>query len=361
MNGYEQRLAQDKAEIRKRVVAVSERVRLAVEAAVDSLLLLDHVACSRVILGDLPINREVRAINHLCHRYVARHLPSAGHLRFVSSVLQMNVALERIGDYAVTISREGVQLSTAPPPALAEPIRKLATQASQVLRRAISAFSEQNAELARETRPQASAAERTFGQLYRTLTEEGAQLPLADAFALLTVCHRLERVSDQAKNIGEDTVFELTGETKPAKRYRVLFVDARDTLVAPLAVALARKAFPESGEYSSAGFQAGENLARELVALADELSLDLEGLAPSKLSQAREYLSQFHVIVGLVPDVRLRLQEVPYATAFLQWQLPRLADAGETEPAGGRLRELSQQLSNEIHDLMVTMRGEGAS
>jgi len=102
MNGYERRLAEDKREIRRRVVAVGERVRAAVEMSVESLLRGDRAECARVILGDLPINREVRSINKLCHAFIARHLPSAGHLRFVSAVLQMNIGLERIGDYAVT-------------------------------------------------------------------------------------------------------------------------------------------------------------------------------------------------------------------------------------------------------------------
>ena len=121
MNGYEQRLAHDKAEIRRRVVAVGDTVRKAVAAAVEGLIQLDHAKCYGIMLGDLPVNREVRAINKLCHGFIARHLPSAGHLRFVSSVLQLYVALERIGDYAVSISREGVQLGSAPPETLAEP------------------------------------------------------------------------------------------------------------------------------------------------------------------------------------------------------------------------------------------------
>ena len=69
-----------------------------------ALLTRDRELAAEVILGDLPINREVRAIDALCHAFVARHLPSAGHLRFVSSVLRLNVELERIGDYAVTIA-----------------------------------------------------------------------------------------------------------------------------------------------------------------------------------------------------------------------------------------------------------------
>ena len=46
---------------------------------------------------------------------LARHLPSAGHLRFVSSVLRIDLELERIGHYAATICREALQLEQRPP------------------------------------------------------------------------------------------------------------------------------------------------------------------------------------------------------------------------------------------------------
>jgi len=360
MNGYEQRLVSDKKEIRQRVVAVGERVRKAVETAVDSLLKFDHPSCARVILGDLPVNREVRAINKLCHAFIARHLPSAGHLRFVSSVLQMNIALERVGDYAVTIAREGVQLSAVPPEGLGEEIRELARNATDVLADALSAFATGDAELARQTRPHAKSSEVAFERLYRDLTRQAVPLPLPDAFSLLTVAHRLNRVSDQAKNVCEETLFELTGEMKPQRKYRILFVEARDTLVAPLAVALARKSFPESGTYESAGYQPGERLAPELTVLANELSLDLQGIAPSALPPDRNGLARYDVIVSLGASARRRLDDVPYTTAVLEWNVPKLADvAAEALPS--RLRELSHVLSNEIHDLMTTLRGDGAN
>ena len=103
MSGYEQRLAEDKAEIRRRVVDVGARVEKAVSSAVDALLSHDRAGAYRLVLEDLPINREVRALNQRCHAFIARHIPSAGHLRFVSSVLQMNVALERIEHRTVCI------------------------------------------------------------------------------------------------------------------------------------------------------------------------------------------------------------------------------------------------------------------
>ncbi len=359
MTFYEQRLATDREEIQRRVVAVGRQVTAAVRESVRALLEHDEAACARVILGDLPINREVRAINRQCHRFIARHLPSGSHLRFVSAVLQMNVALERIGDYAVTIAREGVQLPAAPRGRLAEELQELTDQATTVLGHALDAFEGQDASLARMTKPEAKSVGRTFAQTYRELTQQGSDLPLPQALAMLNVFHRLERVGDQAKNLCEDTLFELTGEAKPPKQYQVLFVDARATIAAPLAAALGRKTFPESGQYTAAGYQPGDALDPALLSLANELALEVPG--PQPLPAQLQDLEQFHVIVGLTPGVRRELPAVPYSTAFLQWEVPRLADASSGADLPEKLRELSRELSNRIHDLMTTMRGEDAS
>jgi len=360
MSRYEERLTADESEIRTRVAAVGERVDRAVNEAVDALLEQDHSKCYAIVLGDLPVNREVRAIDKLCHAFVARHLPSAGHLRFVSSVLQVNIALERIGDYAVTIAREAVQLSSPPTDGIKNDLLELRTQVSSILKQAVTAFAEQRADLARSTQPQTKNVARRYGRMFRHLTREAAELPLADAFALLMVFSRLERVSDQAKNLCEETLFALTGETKPPKRYQVLFVDARDTLLGPLAVALARKAFRASGEYRSAGFQAGAQLAPELESLADKLALDLTGLSPTPLESDRESLEEYHVIVCLSPDARRHIPEVPYSTVLLEWELPRLSDPRVAPTLEGRLREITNRLTAQIRELMVTMRGEEA-
>src|SRR5688572_5354769 len=360
MSRFEERLATDRSEIRKRVVAVGEGVARAVDEAVDALLAGDRARCYAVVLGDLPINREIRAIDARCHAFVARHLPSAGHLRFVSSVLQLNIALERIGDYAVTIAREAVKLMAPPPEAIARDMSELKSEATAILRQAVRAFEEQNAELARATKPQTKEVERHYADTFRRLTREGDELPLADAFALLMVFSRIERVSDQAKNLCEETLFALTGETKPPKRYQILFVDARDTLIGPLAVALARKAFPASGDYTSVGFQAGSELAPELEGIAERLSLDTTGLGPTPLKADRETLERYHVIVCLTPEASRHIVDVPYATVLLEWDLPKLSDAAPGDTLDARLAEIAKRLGSGIRDLMVTMRGEDA-
>ncbi len=352
MSLYESRLSADKDALRDFALDLGQRVRGAVTAGVQALLDGDPGAAAQVILGDLPINRDSRALDARCHAFVARHIPSAGHLRFVSATMRMNVALERIGDYAVTIAREAVQLTRRPPPALAADLGRLARQTDEVLAHALAAYGHRDAELARQTRPEAKGVSRTYEDMLDELLEADVTKP--ELAALLTVLNKLDRVSDQAKNIGEDVLFEVTGETKPPKVYRVLFVDARDSLLAPLAAGLARRAFPESGRYDHAGWQPAEKLADEFAGLAESLSLELDEPRPRKLDGSRSALRPYNVVVGLQPGARGRL-EVPYSTVFLEWSLPGVGNGGAALP------EVARALSTQIGELMRTLRGEEAS
>lgn len=357
MSGYEQRLAADKSEIRKRVFAIGKRVQAAIADATKALLARDREACSRVALGDLPINREIREIDALCHKFVARHLPSAGHLRFVSSVLQMNVALERIGDYAVTIAREGVQLNVAPSEAISSDIEALSDQACEILGDALLAFSERDADLARKTRPRAKAVNRSYSQYYRYLTQNAEQLSLEDAFAIMTVFHRLDRVADQAKNISEETLFELTGELKAPKKFRVLFVD-EDGGWAPLATAIARKGYPDSGEYSCASIKPSKVPSNEARQAAGSLGIELvDDECPAFVSDEAA-LERYDVVVALTNDATFwthAVVHVPFATSLLRW--PHEQDA---EQDAARFQLASRDLTTRVTDLMVLLRGPNA-
>ena len=73
MSHYEQRLQIDMDAIRDRLRATCRDVEAAIGNATRALLARDADAASRTALGDLPINRTIRSIDHLCHVFVARH------------------------------------------------------------------------------------------------------------------------------------------------------------------------------------------------------------------------------------------------------------------------------------------------
>lgn len=81
MGHYEERLEQDLNQIRAEVVRVGEWVEKALRDALRAVLTLDRPLAYKTILGDKRINRATERLDRHCHYFVARHLPSAGHLR----------------------------------------------------------------------------------------------------------------------------------------------------------------------------------------------------------------------------------------------------------------------------------------
>ena len=74
-------------------------------------------------------------------------------------------------------------------------------------------------------------------RIFQDLIAEGEKNghSIRDLFAMLVMFNRIGRVSDQAKNICEDTLFAVTGETKQPKVYKVLFVDAHNDCASQVA------------------------------------------------------------------------------------------------------------------------------
>ncbi len=175
-------------------------------------------------LADKAVNRETRAIDALCHEFVARHVPGGDHLRFVSSVLRLDVILERVGDYAVNMARRAVQLERTPSPANLRVIRAVGGTAVGLLEEALAAWSTGDVEgartLIRRSRSFTKRHERTLDELL-VITEA---TPVGPTFVLRDVLFNLIRVGAQARNIGEETLFTATGEAKEPKVYEVLFV-----------------------------------------------------------------------------------------------------------------------------------------
>ena len=142
MKRYEERLEQDLQDIRTRVAQLFAAVTGSVEDAVRAFLNLDRKLASRVILGDYAVNRATRDIDGLCHIFVALHLPSAGILRYISSVLRLTREVERVGDYAVGIARTTAQLTQPVPKDVARDFEIVAADSQHLLREAMRAFND---------------------------------------------------------------------------------------------------------------------------------------------------------------------------------------------------------------------------
>ncbi|MDJ0523419.1 MAG: phosphate signaling complex protein PhoU [Planctomycetota bacterium] len=357
MSHYEERLQKDLDAIRASVGEVGKDVTNAVQRACRALLSHDRAEAAETIVGDMPINRAIRRIDKECHFFVARHLPSAGILRFISSVLRLTIAIERIGDYAAKIARETVQLSEPVSGTVARDVELMSEQSLGMLKQALKAFVEGNADQARGTMGMAAQVDSSFERVFADLLREGEKQSrsVADLFALLTVFHRLERISDQAKNICEETVFAVTGETKEPKVYRILFIDGPNDLWSPMAEAIAAKAFPNSGTYASAGWAPAEAIDATLDSFLEGKGVPSRHANPVAIPTTHDELDDYHVIINLDSGIRQHLAEHPFKTTLLDWDL--VPDGAITPEV---MEDVYKKIAVNTRELMEKLRGEDA-
>lgn len=358
MSHYEERLERDLSEIRGRLDRIGDRVQRAVRDSVRAFSAFDRGLANITILRDRAINHGIRHIDRLCHEFVVRHVPSAGPLRWVSSVLRMNVALERVGDYAVAIARETVQLSKPPSGSLVGDVERVGFAADRILTDSLAAFRQGDEALARATIGAVREVDEVFKSGFHDLVSaaEGQERAPRDLFLLLTVLRMLKRVADQGANICQLTLFVVAGEIKEKKFFRILFVDERNDCLSLLAQAHGSKAFPESASYSSGGWDPAPEIPPVVLEYLDSRGFDTDGLRPRPLAPRDEKGRHYHVIVGLGADPAQRLATVPYLTATLEWDvgpIPQLDAPDATE----QLERAHQSIAEEIRALMELLAG----
>jgi phosphate transport system protein len=351
---YKQRLETDAEAIRTRISDLGRTVERQLKSAVKALLTRDTSLAYRTIIGDHPINRAAEALDRECHFFIARHLPSAGHLRFISSALKLNLLLERMGDYAATIARESVQLSKPLAGTFRAELEAMAADAFQMFDRALTAYKARDEDLARTTMNFARQVDRDYMRAFRFLTSSAVEeFETEDLFGFLVIISRLERVSDQAKNICEETLFSLTGETKKRRPMRIFFLEDKDDCFAPVAVSIGRKFFSDRGRFESGGKNPAPAIREEAARFLESHGMDATLLDPAPAERSPEAWAEQDVIISLNCSYTDYLDEIPFLSVAFEWWLP---EASETEEA---LTEAYSYLHAHIEDLIVTLRGEG--
>jgi phosphate transport system protein len=138
----------------------------------------------------------------------------AGDLRMIAALLDLSSELERIGDYAKGIAKINLLIGEEP---LMKPLIDLPTMASKaadMLDQALTAFAQQDAEMARDIPSRDDEIDSLYDQIYRELISLIMAEPsrIEQANYLLWAAHNLERAADRVTNICERVVFTATGQ-----------------------------------------------------------------------------------------------------------------------------------------------------
>ena len=197
------------------LLVLGDMVAQAVNESVEALKKRDVHTSRRIFANDRIINEKRYAIEHFALSLIATQQPMARDLRLLAAVLEINTELERIGDYAKGICRVNILLGNEPLIIQQiEQICKMAEISLGMLRRALTAFVEKNAETARKIPQEDDQVDQLYNQINRDLIQTMINDPavINRANYVMWAAHDLERLADRATNICERTVFMVTGQ-----------------------------------------------------------------------------------------------------------------------------------------------------
>lgn len=201
-------------EIEDDVVVMGSAVGNAIARSVEALKTRDIDLANHIIAEDLKVNQRRFAIEEKCIQLIATQQPMAIDLRVIVAVLNVTTELERIGDYAVGIARIVIMIGDEPPLKPLIDIPQMTDKTVSMLERSLAAFTNRDAEAAKQVIGEDDFIDNLYDQVYRELVVFMVQDPrtITRATRLMWVAHNLERVADRVTNICERCVFVITGK-----------------------------------------------------------------------------------------------------------------------------------------------------
>ncbi len=196
-------------EIRETLLLMSSLTERNLGLAMRALVERDDKLADTAEAEDSEIDDLEIQVDEKVVAYMATHGPVAKDCRLMLTASKISNNLERIADQATKIARRARDLNTEP---LLKPlidIPMMADIAQEMLRDSITAFVDQNVDLAIEIIGRDKTVDSINKQTHRDLTEQMISDPksITRALHLMTVAKAIERVADHCTNIAEEVFY----------------------------------------------------------------------------------------------------------------------------------------------------------
>ncbi|MCW2991448.1 MAG: phoU [Solirubrobacterales bacterium] len=185
-----------------------------IDRTLEALEHQDVELASFVIADDDRIDGRYMEVHQGILSLLALQAPVAGDLRVVAALLHVIRHVERMGDQCVTISKL-IPLSGHEPPVRHEVLTRLLRMGACARAEVVQAkrcFAERDVALAEDLVRQDQEINRLNREIFQLAIEVGTDVDTREwAMHMTLVARALERVGDNAVDIGEQTAFVVTG------------------------------------------------------------------------------------------------------------------------------------------------------
>ena len=191
-----------------------ELVASALDRALETIQNQDVELAGMVIADDDRIDGRYLEVHQGILSLLALQAPVAGDLRVVAALLHVIKHVERMGDQCVNMAKLVPLAGHQPPadPQMLELIQRMGDQARRQVVQCGQAFERRDVEMAEDLVRQDDEIDRLNREVFHTALEIGDDADRREwAMHMMLVGRCIERIGDNAVDIGEQTAFVVTG------------------------------------------------------------------------------------------------------------------------------------------------------
>ena len=201
-------------QLEEQALGALDLVIITLDRTLEALEHQDIELAAIVVNDDDRIDGRFLEVHQGILSLLALQAPVASDLRTVAALLHVIKHAERMGDQCVNIAKVMPLVGTEPPsdPELLERIFKMARLARSEVAQAKQAFLLRDVDLAQDLVRQDEAVNKLNRECFQRAVEIGTDEVRREwAMTMMLVARALERIGDNAVDIGEQVAFVVTG------------------------------------------------------------------------------------------------------------------------------------------------------
>ena len=181
--------------------------------AIEAIAKRDGKLAEAAIGSDERVDRIQQTIEDQALKLLALRQPMAIDLRATLAAIKIANELERIGDLAKNIGKRALVLNREPPIRLTQSLARMGRQSLAQLKMVLDAYSDRDAEAARNVWRHDEEIDELYNSLFRELLTYMMEDPRTIGLCthLLFIAKNIERAGDHATNIAETVYHMVTG------------------------------------------------------------------------------------------------------------------------------------------------------
>jgi phosphate transport system protein len=209
-------LQEELTELESALQEEGELVIRSLRSALSALVRDDVELADEVIAFDDEVDAIYFRLEEGVQSLLARQTPVAGDLRLTLAILRINLHLERMADYCVTIAKLTKlmqELDVRREQPIVESIKEMGERAEEMIRVALDSFANRDLERAESLPDLDELIDRANRRAVEDVLNLGSGPEEREyGLRMLVVSRCIERIGDHAVDIGEQTAYLVTGE-----------------------------------------------------------------------------------------------------------------------------------------------------